>query len=112
MKFIEHKYNGKDNSGFYLMEENGIAHARGYYYHDDLEIFYLDSLSVDVDHRRKGIGTNLQNIRERIAKEKGCKYVMLWVEKDTWMVKWYERRGYKYHSEYPEENGAWMKKEL
>ncbi len=112
IKVIKNYDNRGDSSFINIMEKNGHAYSRGYYFHDDKKVFYLDSLTVDVNHRRKGLGLQMQLIRENIAREMGYKYTMLWVSKKTWMRKWYERRGYKYHSQHDKYNAVWLKKKL
>lgn len=96
-----------------LMEENGRAFARLYQYLDDLEIVYLNWLTVIKPARRQGLGTELQKIREQIGKEIGATCALLEVVEDSWMRNWYIRRGY---SEVPgaERDGkyVWLYKNL
>lgn len=113
LKFITHRIN--DSWGFTIvfMEENGKAFARLYQYNDLPDTIYLASLSVDEDVRRKGIGTKLQEIREKIGSELGATSSCLWVIKDTWMHEWYKRRGYQDYESYNlSDNTVWMKKLL
>lgn len=112
MKLIKHYIKDGDYSSIGFMESTGIAYARAYYFADDKKTFFLDSLSVDETFRNKGIGTELQKIREQLALEKGFKYTMLWVKKRTWMRKWYQRRGYHYYKPYKEEKAVWLRKKL
>ncbi len=110
MDVIKHysRDNGMEVIG--VMEVNGLAYARAYAFLDDKKTFYLDSLSVCEKVKRLGYGTKLQEMREKIAKEKGYKYTMLWVKKGTWMRKWYGRRGYTYYKPYKEEKAVWLRK--
>jgi len=112
MKVIVHNDNRADSNFINLMDEKGLAYSRGYYFHDDKKIFYLDQLSVYVSHRNKGYGLKMQLLREEIAKNLGFKYTMLWVVKGTWMRKWYERRGYKYYSQHKKYNAVWLKRKI
>ena len=89
--------------------------CRIYFYFDNEEDCLLDCLSVNSSLRNKGEGLKLQKLREKIGKSLGFKKSCLWVEKDKWMKDWYERRGYKYHSNYENYEGdpaIWMKKDL
>jgi len=106
------------NWGFYLriMEKSGIAFARAYMYDNDKETICLDSLSVNEDHRKQGIGRELQEIRENIGIAMGAKKSFLWVIKNTWMREWYNRRGYvdsvPYKYDRSIKNAIWMAKDL
>lgn len=112
-RFISHVMETEWGSSILIMEKRGKAFGRIYWYNDDDTTVYLDILSVDVDIRKQGIGTELQKIREEIGIQLGAKSSCLWTKKDSWVYDWYQRRGYVYLSEYEgEENSAWMKKEL
>lgn len=110
--FIIHKSKEEWGLYYYIMEINGHAYARGYTFNDDKKTFYLDSLSVRPKYRRDGLGLDLQELREKMAKKKGYKYTCLWVRKKTWMVKWYKRRGYKYYRKHKNKNSVWLRKKL
>ena len=111
-KFITHRTS--DSWGFTIvfMEEKGKAFARLYQYNDLPDTVYLASLSVDEDVRRKGIGTKLQEIREKIGVELGARNSCLQVIKDSWMHEWYKRRGYQDYESYDSLDTVWMKKLL
>ena len=112
MKVIIHINEAEDVTHYYVVEGNGKAFGRAYIFNDSKDTIYLDFLSVAEEHRNKGLGLKMQKIREQIGRDNDCKYSFLWVKKKTWMRKWYERRGYKYHSQYKEENAVWLKKKL
>jgi GNAT superfamily N-acetyltransferase len=119
MKFIKH-ISSSNNWGvsILIMESRGKAFARIYWFNDKEEddeedTVYLDMLSVNEEERRKGIGTKLQDIREKIGKRGGATYSCLWVYKNTWMYEWYKRRGYKeIGKNESEKNAVWMRKKL
>lgn len=96
--------------------ENEISKIVLYTYKDNPEILYIANLSVDANMRNKGIGTQLLSIAEDIADQINIKTIILFVEKNTWMQKWYNRLGYKklkiFSENPPLENAIWMKKEL
>lgn len=73
----------------------GSYYCRLYWYDDDTTTFYLDGLSVISILRRNGIGTDLQELRELIAKNLGATQTKLCVESGSWMSQWYEHRGYE-----------------
>jgi len=112
MEYIKHYYQDEVASSIYFMAIDGTSYARLYFFKNDNKTAYLDSLSVSEDVRKKGIGTELQKLREGLAKEMGYKYVVLWVKKGTWMRNWYKRRGYKYLKPYKEEKAVWLRKKL
>lgn len=96
--------------------ENEISKTVLYIYKDDPQVLYIANLFVDVNMRDKGIGSQLLSLIEDIADQMNIKKLVLFVEKNTWMQKWYNRLGYKklktFLSEPPLENAIWMKKEL
>jgi len=112
-QFISHSTKEDWGESILIMEKEGKAFGRIYWYNDDDTTVYLDWLSVDKDARKGGLGTILQKIREDIGKELGAKFACLWVKKDSWMHDWYERRGYKDYMNYKEDkNYIWMQKTI
>jgi GNAT superfamily N-acetyltransferase len=61
----------------FIMEEDGKAFSRIYWYNDDNDYIYLDWLSVNEEDRKKGIGTKLQEIREAIGVSLGATFSCL-----------------------------------
>jgi GNAT superfamily N-acetyltransferase len=113
MKFTSHCKAEPWGYSILLMEKRGKAFGRIYWYNDDTTTVYLDGLSVDAEFRRKGIGTELQEIREGIGRNLGATISCLWVRKNTWMHDWYKRRGYAdCGNNENEENAVWMHKSL
>jgi hypothetical protein len=112
-KFITHRTTSSEFTSIFFMEINGKGFGRLYWYNNDNTTVYLDSLSVDEDSRKKGLGREIQELRENIGIETGASVAMLWVEKNTWMHDWYLRRGYKDDIKYKsKKNCIWMKKNL
>jgi GNAT superfamily N-acetyltransferase len=96
-----------------IMGKTGNAFARAYWFHDDKESVYLNWLTVSPESRKQGIATELQNIREEIGRKIGAKCAYLQAENESWMQKWYKRRGYKEcENTSIEENLIWMQKEI
>ncbi len=113
LKFITHLLESEWGSSLYVMEENGNAYARAYWFKDDKTTIYLDSLSVNSDSRNKGIGLKLQEYREQYGISNGYITSCLWVKKGTWMHEWYKRRGYIDYIDHKNEiDCIWMKKKL
>lgn len=112
-RYIYHPMQTDWGGSLLIMELSGCAFARLYWFHDDSTVAYLDWLSVRKDMRNRGIATQLQEMREEMARKLGVETVMLWVKKNTWMHKWYQRRGYKDWKDHrTEENAIWMKKSI
>ncbi len=112
-RYIKHEYKNKSDYGTFFMLEDGSALCRIYGFKDDDSYMVLDSLSVKPNFRNRGIGTRLQEIREEYAKKKNCTHVFLWVEKNSWMIDWYKRRGYIEKGVYDKEDGCvWMRKDF
>ena len=113
MKYITHEDFHNGYRYLWFMTDHGEGHCNIYHY-EGTDYGVLSNLSVEENHRKRGIGTALQVERERVLKEySGLKDAWLWVDKGSWMQSWYERRGYIYDSENKDEEGTiWMKKEL
>lgn len=112
-RFIYHSNTESWGSSVLIMEKSGKAFGRIYWYNDDSTTVYLDWLSVDIEVRRQGIGTQLQEIREKIGKSLGAVTSCLFVKKDSWMHGWYKRRGYSDIKEHDYQEGfIWMEKLL
>ena len=99
-------------SSVLIMENTGKAFGRIYWYNDDNITVYLDCLSVDPKFRQRGIGTELQELRENIGKKMGAKFSCLWVKKDSWMHEWYMCRGYNDWKKHEDDDFIWMQKIL
>ena len=95
-----------------IMEKNGHAFARLSWYNNDSNMTYLDSLTVDEEYRKKGLGTKLQQIRERISIYLGASSCCLFVKEYSWMKYWNERRGYVEGNQVDLENNVEMIKNL
>lgn len=111
--YIQHTMPAAWGWSVMIMEASGAAFARVYCFTDDKSSVYLDSLHVNNKARMKGIGTELQILREQIGILSGGVKSFLWVKKDTWMLEWYKRRGYQYYSEHESEaDCVWLIKYL
>lgn len=112
-RFITHVNVTDEAVTIYIMEKYGKAIACICWFNDDDTYVCLSDLSVSPELRWHRLGTNLQEIREKIGIAIGAKKSYLWVEENTWQEQWYKRRGYKYSHPYEmKSNTIWMKKEL
>lgn len=100
--------NGKMIKYLVLMHRDGVATARAIMY-PGAEHAYLDNLSVNESHRRQGIATELQTIREAWAKSNGTTNVQLDGLKEAWTDTWFQRRGYKRNGDYNEQSYYYIK---
>lgn len=91
-----------------ITESNGYGTITSCRYTLNPEITCICNLKVEPPYRNKGLGNALMNLCEN---PHVSDTVMLWVEKDSWMQAWYERRGYEYHCEKDDEF-IWMIKHL
>lgn len=117
MKIIYTKYDwGNENKRyyFYAIDNDSIIGQGQVYYCETLfglKIFHLSEMNVIEEYRKRGIALQLQEAREKLAKELEGDYIRIWVNKDSWMEKWYERRGYKFYAEMDIKQN-WMYKKL
>lgn len=112
--FIYHSKTESWGSSIFLMEKEGKAFGRLYWYNDDILNKYIEGLSVDDQFRKQKIGTSLLKRLEKISKSMCANSISLKVEKNTWMYDWYKRLGYKEcktnEEKENENNFIWMTK--
>jgi GNAT superfamily N-acetyltransferase len=76
---------------FKLMEKDGNASCT----------IWLDEapticdLYVNEDQRRQGLATEMLQMCEDLVKAEGYPGVFLYADEGSWLVDWYERKGYK-----------------
>ena len=61
----------------------------------DYDILYFSKLAVRKEHRNRGVGAQLVQRIESIAKEKRCKKILLDCALEKGLVPYYEKLGYK-----------------
>lgn len=65
-------------------------------WYQDEEYYYLHSLTVHPDYKRKGIGLKIRNyIRDEAIKNKVGSLISDTSEHVKWLISWYERLGHK-----------------
>ena len=62
----------------------------------------LSGLSVVDSKRKSGYGRALVAAAEDLARKEGAKMMILWADKNDWVINWYKRLGYV-ESDYPRE---------
>lgn len=113
METIQRFIHNEDHDELLIMEKDGKAYGRMYWFHDDPTSVYLNNLSVEEHERGNNLGTKMQELREQIGIELGAHLSFLWVKRDSWMHDWYLRRGYKDFTDYVDDDSIiWMQKEL
>lgn len=76
-----------------LIEKKKLKWKRWY---QDEEYYYLHSLTVHPDYKRKGIGLKIRNyIRDEAIKNKVGSLISDTSEHAKWLIRWYERLGHK-----------------
>ena len=84
-----------------------------YRYNDDKETIYLSNVLVDKDHRKQGLGNNILNIVDKVAKKLKANTICLKVKQNTFVHEWYGRHGYSDLSVDEEEpQFIWMTKNM
>ena len=66
----------------------------------------IHSLMVHESVRQRGIANAMMTFAEEKAKKAGCEQVYLCARKGTFLIPWYERRGYKIYDENLEESNG------
>ena len=95
-------------------EDNTIRFAL-YTYNDDNETIYLSNLFVNESLRKNGYGNRIIEWVFDYAKSRSFKTIILNVAKNSWMEKWYERKGFKYLEDCEDDGykgNVWLKKDL
>lgn len=67
-----------------------------YYYEDDMTSAYLSDLNVKEQYRGSGTGNIALAKAEQYCKSLGMSKLFLWVDRKSWVRKWYRRKGYKF----------------
>lgn len=95
-------------------EDNSIRFAL-YTYNDDNETIYLSNLFVNESLRKNGYGNRIIEWVFDYAKSRSFKTIILNVVKNSWMEKWYERKGFEYLEDCEDDEykgNVWLKKDL
>jgi len=109
--FILHERDEDFGNSIIIMEKTGKSYGRIYWYTDNELVCYLAGLSVDKNFLGKGFGNQLLKKLESIAIERKALTIHLWVKKNSWQYKWYNRNGYVYFGEFDSEHD-WLIKQI
>jgi GNAT superfamily N-acetyltransferase len=110
--YIAHAAYNKWGNEIFLMHKEGNGFIRLYWLTEDISTVCISWLSVDPTKTQQGIGSTLVRICEEIGIILGADECGLWVDKTSWMRKWYERLGFEFYLEHHEEGYIWMKKNI
>lgn len=80
-----------------------------YTYNDDPSSIYLSNVYVSENERGKGLGNQILQMAEKIAREMGRDEIYLKVKTGSFAHKWYSRHGYT-DFEPTKYGNMWMKK--
>ena len=94
----------------YSNSDNTLRFAL-YVYSDDEDKLYLSNVFVDESIRKQGWGNQILKYVRRYAATHCSTSLTLNVVKDSWQKEWYERKGFKYVSDY-KENKVWLRYEI
>lgn len=90
----------------FCMESEGKSICRIYQSENHKIELYISDLHVDEKYHKTGIGTEIMKAFENIGKELQAD-LYLFCNKDSWVIKWYEKLGFQFlNNKY--ENQIWM----
>lgn len=111
--FITHISEADFGYSLYLMESEGHAFARIYWYNNDCDSLCISDLHVSDYMRKTRYGSDLMKIFEFFGKEFSFNDLNLLVKKDSWVHDWYLRLGYADTVDCEDNKElVWMKKSI
>ena len=102
MKIITHENLWWWGKSYTLILDNGKAMIEVSIEDERPDAACIQSLLVHESVRQQGRGDALLMFAEEKAKELGLKQVVLCARKGTFLIPWYQRRGYEIYDENPE----------
>ena len=102
MKIITHENLWWWGKSYTLILDNGKAMIEVSIEDERPDAACIQSLLVHESVRQQGIANAMLTFAEDKAKKAGCEQVYLCARKGTFLIPWYERRGYKIYDENPE----------
>lgn len=104
---------------YYIITNDGKAMVGLSINEDHPKDGYVHSLIVLESERQKGLGNQLLQKVESIARELDLDQIYLQARKGTFVVDWYRRHGFEIYDENPEDGGGqvvamnkWLKHEI
>ena len=102
MKIITHENLWWWGKSYTLILDNGKAMIEVTIEDERPDAACIQSLLVHESVRQQGIANAMLTFAEDKAKKAGCEQVYLCARKGTFLIPWYERRGYKIYDDNPE----------
>ena len=107
-------YDDKDSEHLWWLKNRYYKFCL-YSYSDEPKIIYLSNVYVNKLFRKHRYGNILLKHAKHLAKERGYEFMYLKVKSDTWIQKWYERNGFKFHKKVKtntKQKWVWLKYEI
>lgn len=57
-------------------------------------VLWLSTVTVDENHRKQGVGTQILKEVEKVAADNGCTVISLQTWTNSWQQAWYARHGF------------------
>lgn len=95
MRYIKKFYSNGDEQCIHIMSDGGETFIDFSFYNKERHNMWIYNLNVDEDFRKQGYGNGIIQHVIQYAKEKGCEYLYLAVEENSFMPDWYFRLGFK-----------------
>lgn len=86
------QYTTQESKEIFITLEVGLCRLS--IYNQTPNVAFLSTLIVDENNRNKGIGDQLLFLAEQMSKNNNCNTITLYVEPDSWLKEWYERKGF------------------
>lgn len=113
MEILVHKLEFEEDYHMWYVMGSSAEFAATYYKYDNLESITIQSLSVNKFHQKKGIGSKVLKHFESFAKERDISVLSLYVDdKNGWVCKWYESKGYRLTGKDIDGAQFWMEKHI
>lgn len=78
----------------HVMHVMGISYMKLYWHNEDEKELIMSDFDVSISQRENGIGTCMLKMFNLVGEALGCNKIILAVESDSWMKKWYIRDGF------------------
>ena len=102
-KLVIHRNKWFWGSSEYVIYDGGKGVVSVQYQDDYPDMATLSCLSVLPSERTMGVGSKLVEFAEEEARKNGRKKMELGAERNSWLVSWYQRLGYRIVETYTED---------
>ena len=86
------QYTTQESKEIFITLDTGLCRLS--IYNQTPNVAFLSTLIVDENNRNTGVGNQLLLLAEEVSKTNNCDTITLYVEPNSWMQKWYERKGF------------------